>query len=62
MQVHYHIIPAPNFRNAGPQLIGHDHRTAALTQKEMHKAEFEARDELDDDDAADLVTKIRARL
>lgn len=39
-----------------------DRRTAVFSQKEMHKAEFESREELDDDDATELVQKIRARL
>lgn len=59
MQVHYHIIPAPQFN--APQLKeAKDHVT--LTQKEMHQKEFESRDELDDDEATTLVNKIRARL
>jgi hypothetical protein len=61
-QVHYHIIPAPDFTKPKPQAASHDHRTVALTQKEMHKAEFESREELDEDDASRLVANIRARL
>lgn len=60
--VHYHIIPAPDFSNPKPQPAVRDHRTTALTQKEMHKVEFESRDDLDDDEAMELVSKIKARL
>ena len=60
--MHYHIIPAPNFRDPASQPPKADRRTVALTQKEMHKAEFESREELDDDDAEELLEKIRARL
>lgn len=61
IQVHYHIIPAPQFNTPQPK-EAKDHVTLALTQKEMHQKEFESRDELDDDDATTLVNKIRARL
>ncbi|KIP03734.1 hypothetical protein PHLGIDRAFT_77062 [Phlebiopsis gigantea 11061_1 CR5-6] len=62
--VHYHIIPAPNFNGGVPSspVYTGDRVTRALTQKEMHFKEFEARNELDDDDAAQLLSKIRARL
>ena len=61
-QVHYHIIPAPDFTNPKPEPAVRNHRTTALSQKEMHKAEFESRDDLDDDEAMELVSKITARL
>ena len=61
-QVHYHIIPAPKFNETAPQALTADRVTLALTQKEMHKKEFEARNELDEDDARTLLTQIRSRL
>lgn len=61
-QVHYHIIPAPRFDTPLPPADKVDHVVKPLTQKEMHKAEFESRNELDDDEAAELVQRIRARL
>lgn len=36
--------------------------TGVLTQKEMHKQEFESRGELDEEDAKYLISKIQARL
>ncbi|KAI0801744.1 HIT-like domain-containing protein [Irpex lacteus] len=60
--VHYHIIPAPDFTKPKPQASVNDHRTRALTQKEMHKAEYESRGDLDDDEGNELASKIRARL
>ncbi|KAI0086585.1 HIT-like protein [Irpex rosettiformis] len=61
--VHYHIIPAPDFTNPKPQQAAvQDQRTTVFTRKEMHKAEFESRDDLDDDEARELASKIRARL
>lgn len=41
---------------------GVDHVVAPLTQKEMHQKEFEARGELDDEQAEKLVQSVRARL
>ncbi|KAI0785225.1 HIT-like protein [Abortiporus biennis] len=66
--VHYHIIPAPIFSSSSPKNTtqdiegGGDHRTRTLTQKEMHKAEFETRNELDDDEAEELAKRIKSRL
>ncbi|KAI0689699.1 HIT-like domain-containing protein [Cytidiella melzeri] len=60
--VHYHIVPAPDLTNHQPRGSSHDHRALASTQKETHQAEFESREELDDDDAIVLVKMIRARL
>ncbi|THH31187.1 hypothetical protein EUX98_g3012 [Antrodiella citrinella] len=63
--VHYHIIPAPRFDSPSPPLAPIDkvdHVVKPLTQKEMHKAEYESREELDDDEAAELLLRIRARL
>lgn len=39
-----------------------DHVVKPLTQKEMHKLEFESRTLLEDDDAEKLAERIRARL
>lgn len=33
-----------------------------LSQKEMHKKEFENRNELEEDEAKDLLTRLHARL
>ena len=62
IQVHYHIIPAPKFTDPTPEVFKEDHVTLALSQKEMHKKEFESREELDSDDAKALVQRIRANL
>ncbi|KAJ3516604.1 hypothetical protein NLJ89_g1029 [Agrocybe chaxingu] len=62
--VHYHIIPAPKF--ASNQVSESTNEGAGgkapLTHFEMHRKEFEAREELDEDDAKILVQKICARL
>ncbi|PCH40166.1 HIT-like protein [Wolfiporia cocos MD-104 SS10] len=61
--VHYHIIPAPtaaDIAKSSPSKV--DHRVEPLSQKEMHRLEFEARDGLDDGAARILVAKIRAHL
>ena len=39
-----------------------DHVTLPLTQKEMHNKEILNRDELDEDEAKELLDRIRARL
>ncbi|KJA17489.1 hypothetical protein HYPSUDRAFT_46451 [Hypholoma sublateritium FD-334 SS-4] len=59
--VHYHIIPAPILGGPaqGPKSIAD---LVLPTHSEMHQKEFEAREELDDDDAVVLVKGIRARL
>ncbi|KAF9071217.1 HIT-like domain-containing protein [Rhodocollybia butyracea] len=58
--VHYHIIPAPNYASPAPTVSPDEE--PPLTLRQMHKLEFEGRDELDDDDAVLLVKSIRARL
>ncbi|KAH8114593.1 HIT-like protein [Phellopilus nigrolimitatus] len=63
--VHYHIIPAPTFDatskiSALPSSEGNHSRP--LSRNEMHRKEFEAREELDDEDAKALVQKIAAKL
>ncbi|KAF8158250.1 HIT-like protein [Crassisporium funariophilum] len=62
--VHYHVIPAPilgSSRGVSPivDVVGGE---TPLTHREMHQKEFESREELDEDDAEALLTKIRARL
>ncbi|KDR82644.1 hypothetical protein GALMADRAFT_58051 [Galerina marginata CBS 339.88] len=62
--VHYHIIPAPKYGTSNgvestDEAVG---GKAPLTHREMHQREFEAREELDEDDAQVLVKSIRARL
>lgn len=64
--VHYHIIPAPtafSTATSSNAAAGEVDRVAKpLTQKEMHLKEFQNRNLLDDDEARQLVEKIRARL
>ncbi|KAF9267579.1 HIT-like protein [Marasmius fiardii PR-910] len=63
--VHYHIIPAPKLGVPKPET---DTRTGATrskvppTEREMHRMEFESRDVLEEEDARDLVERIRAHL
>lgn len=66
--MHYHIIPAPDL-NAASKVspVAAQVKSAGLggvppSREEMHKREFEAREELDDGEAAGLVERIRARL
>ncbi|EIM85879.1 HIT-like protein [Stereum hirsutum FP-91666 SS1] len=59
--VHFHIIPAPRLNatsSSTPTVVAQ----TSLPHKEMHRKEFEAREELDSDDAAELVKRISARL
>lgn len=59
-QVHYHIIPAPRLDAlAAPQPTA---PASELTHREMHRIERANRDELDDDIAEELVTKVKAHL
>ncbi|KAI9058454.1 HIT-like protein [Trametes sanguinea] len=60
--VHYHIIPAPKPGSEPEPLLKTDHVTKPLTQKEMHKLEFESRNDLDEEFARRLVDNVRARL
>lgn len=65
MQVHYHVIPAPSRTTDGQTASTSeksDRVTRAMTEKEMHQREFEARNELEEDEAEGLVQRIRARL
>ena len=57
MQVHFHIIPAPVF---GTSLsLPPSTASSPLTVTHVHQ---KSREELDDDDAAVLLSKIRAHL
>ena len=64
-QVHYHIIPAPKFSTlptqsgSGP---GDLDQKPAPTGMDMHREEYESRDDLDEDDAYALVERIKAHL
>ncbi|KAI0314018.1 HIT-like protein [Amylostereum chailletii] len=62
--VHYHIIPAPDFssRKAASLSTTTNARKSPTSVAEMHHKEFEARGELDDDEAIDLVKKVKAHL
>jgi hypothetical protein len=58
LQVHYHIVPAPTETTS----VAVPSPSAPLSKTEMHRREFLARDELDDDDAEVIVRKIRSKL
>ncbi|KAI0345709.1 HIT-like protein [Trametopsis cervina] len=60
--VHYHVIPAPRFGENSLQSREDVIPTGTFMQRKVHRAEYEARHELDDDDAVQLVEKIKARL
>jgi hypothetical protein len=63
LQVHYHIIPAPRSStlatDSGPGDFEQKPRPAA---KDMHRVEYESRDDLDEDAANVLLERIRAHL
>jgi hypothetical protein len=62
-QVHYHIIPAPKFGSLPPGLDPKDlKQELPLTASDMHRKEYELRDDLDEDDAHALVEKIKTHL
>ncbi|KIY61857.1 HIT-like protein [Cylindrobasidium torrendii FP15055 ss-10] len=56
--VHYHIIPAPRLGAPVPSTA----QVSPGDPRNMHKLEYLGRTELDEDDAAVLVEKIRAKL
>ena len=56
-QVHYHIIPAPRLNEPSTAKVVMPESTIA-----MHQREFEARNDLDEDEAQELVQKIKAHL
>ncbi|KAJ7597513.1 HIT-like protein [Mycena floridula] len=58
--VHYHIIPAPILDKPTPMI--EKPATAIPTMRQMHRMEFESRQELEDDQAELLVKQIRAKL
>jgi hypothetical protein len=62
-QVHYHIIPAPRFSTL-PTGLGpiEPNQNMPPTGKDMHRQEYESRDDLDEDDAHALVERIKANL
>ncbi|KAH9997851.1 HIT-like domain-containing protein [Russula vinacea] len=61
--VHYHIIPAPRL-NSLPTGLGPEDLNQELspTARDMHRKEYELRDDLDEDDAHALVERIKAHL
>jgi hypothetical protein len=62
-QVHYHIIPAPKFNSLPTGLDPKDlKQELPLTTMDMHRKEYELRDDLDEDDAHALVEKIKTHL
>ena len=62
-QVHYHIIPAPKFSSPPTGLDPEDlKQELPLTTRDMHRKEYELRDDLDEDDAYALVEKIKTHL
>jgi len=61
--VHYHIVPAPQFSSLQAGLGSRDlDRELPLTGKELHRKEYESRDDLDEDVAHALVERIKAHL
>ncbi|KAJ3762128.1 HIT-like protein [Lentinula raphanica] len=60
--VHYHIIPAPTYESANLAAPSKNIQGPPLTRRQMHRMEFESREELDDEDAVALTQLIRARL
>ena len=62
-QVHYHIIPAPKFSSVptglNPKVLEQER---PLTVRDMHRKEYELRDDLDEDDAHALAEKIKTHL
>ncbi|KAL0066194.1 hypothetical protein AAF712_006819 [Marasmius tenuissimus] len=60
--VHYHIIPAPKFGSSEPPSPVPTGPAVPLTERQMHRMEFESRDFLEDDEAEVLVQKIRSHL
>ncbi|KAF8478180.1 HIT-like protein [Russula ochroleuca] len=61
--VHYHIVPAPRLTSLPAGLGSGDlNQETALTAGDMHRKEYELRDDLDEDDAHALVERIKAHL
>lgn len=67
MKVHFHIIPAPVFGTPSKDVESANESVAVggtlpLTDREVKRAEFQLRTELDDDEAEEIAAKIRASL
>jgi len=62
IQVHYHIIPAPTLDAPTIEEPSPIKTMVLPSQREMHRKEYEAREELDDDEAQVLAQNVRARL
>lgn len=63
LQVHYHIIPAPRSSTFPTDSDPGDRKQKpSPTAKDMHRLEYESRDDLDEDAATVLVERIRAHL
>lgn len=65
IKVHYHIIPAPTFDATSKISVlpsSEERKKLPLSHKEMHWKEFEARSELDENDALEIVQRIKAKL
>jgi diadenosine tetraphosphate (Ap4A) HIT family hydrolase len=61
--VHYHIIPAPRYSTLTTgSSPGELEQKPPPTAKDMHRVEYESRDDLDEDAANMLLEKIRAHL
>jgi len=61
--VHYHIIPAPKSSTlATGSGLGDFKQKPPPTAKDMHRVEYESRDDLDEDAANVLLERIRAHL
>ena len=64
-KVHYHIIPAPTFDATSKISVlpaSQETMKVPLSYNEMHRREFEARDQLDHEDAVELVQRIKLKL
>ncbi|KAG6837617.1 hypothetical protein H0H93_006138 [Arthromyces matolae] len=57
--VHFHIIPAPTFGPSEPVESLDETSPNPPTMREMHRLEYESRNELDEDDAGVLTREIR---
>ncbi|KAH7885103.1 HIT-like protein [Phlebopus sp. FC_14] len=61
--VHYHIIPAPTSTSSPSVDVRQTtKRHVPTTRRELHQREFEARDELDEEEGHVLAVKVRAKL
>ncbi|EJC97969.1 HIT-like protein [Fomitiporia mediterranea MF3/22] len=63
--VHYHIVPAPTFDATSKISVlptTEETRKYPLSYRDMHRMEFEARGRLEEDDALELVQRIKSKL